>query len=83
MSTGGGLPEVSSRPTHTHPVAGYVSPKPTVSIAEYVMTSQFWFESLQNWQREFVAIVGLSIFQRQRGSPESKAVAEPHRETSA
>lgn len=60
--------------------------QPTVSIAEYVVTSQFWFESMQNWQSEFVAvaaIVGLSIFLRQRGSPESKAVAEPHRETSA
>ncbi len=60
--------------------------QPTVSVAEYVLTSQFWFESMQNWQSEFVAvaaIVGMSIFLRQRGSPESKAVAEPHRETSA
>lgn len=29
------------------------------------------------------AIVGLSIFLRQRGSAESKPVADPHRETSA
>lgn len=60
--------------------------QPTVSLPGYVMTPQFWFESMQNWQSEFVAvaaIVGLSIFLRQRGSPESKAVAEPHRETSA
>ncbi|PRC42050.1 hypothetical protein C6A85_000000112505 [Mycobacterium sp. ITM-2017-0098] len=60
--------------------------EPAVSVAQYVMTSQFWFESMQNWQSEFVAvaaIVGLSIFLRQRGSAESKAVAEPHRETSA
>lgn len=57
-----------------------------VSIAEYVTTPQFWFESMQNWQSEFIAvaaIVGLSIFLRQRGSAESKAVAEPARETSA
>ena len=57
-----------------------------VSVAEYVTTSQFWFESMQNWQSEFIAvaaIVGLSVFLRQRGSAESKAVAEPHRETSA
>jgi hypothetical protein len=60
--------------------------QPPVSVAQYVMTSQFWFESMQNWQSEFVAvaaIVGLSIFLRQRGSAESKPVAEPHRETSA
>jgi len=40
----------------------------------------------KNWQSEFVAvaaIVGLSIFLRQRGSAESKPVADPHRETSA
>lgn len=57
-----------------------------ISLWEYVRTSQFWFESMQNWQSEFVAvaaIVGLSIFLRQRGSAESKPVAEPDRETSA
>ena len=57
-----------------------------VSTWRYVTTSQFWFESMQNWQSEFVAvaaIVGLSIFLRQRGSPESKPVADPHYETSA
>jgi hypothetical protein len=51
-----------------------------------VTTLQFWFESMQNWQSEFIAvaaIVGLSIFLRQRGSPESKPVAEPHGHTSA
>ena len=45
---------------------------------------RFWFESLQNWQSEFMAIgalVVLSIFLRQRGSPESKAVAAPHAQT--
>jgi hypothetical protein len=57
-----------------------------ISVWRYVTTSQFWFESMQNWQSEFVAvaaIVGLSIFLRQRGSAESKPVADPHRETSA
>lgn len=57
-----------------------------VSVFQYALTSQFWFESMQNWQSEFVAvaaIVGLSIFLRQRGSAESKPVAEPHRETSS
>ena len=58
----------------------------TVSVWRYVTTSQFWFESMQNWQSEFIAvaaIVGLSIFLRQRGSAESKPVADPHFATSA
>jgi len=49
-------------------------------------TSQFWFESLQNWQSEFLAvfsIVILSIFLRQHGSPESKPVDAPHGDTGA
>jgi hypothetical protein len=57
-----------------------------VSVWRYITTAQFWFESMQNWQSEFIAvaaIVGLSIFLRQRGSAESKPVAEPHRHTSA
>lgn len=56
-----------------------------ISVWRYVTGSQFWFESMQNWQSEFIAvaaIVGLSIFLRQRGSAESKPVAEPHRHTS-
>ena len=55
-----------------------------VSAIEYLGGSQFWFESFQNWQSEFLAIgmmVVLSIFLRQRGSPESKPVDAPHRET--
>jgi hypothetical protein len=55
-----------------------------ISVWRYVTTSQFWFESMQNWQSEFIAvaaIVGLSIFLRQRGSAESKPVAEPHAHT--
>jgi Domain of unknown function (DUF6766) len=48
-----------------------------VTIAGYLASSQFWFESFQNWQSEFLSLVGmvvLSIFLRQRGSPESKPV---------
>ena len=55
-----------------------------VSALEYAGTSRFWFESLQNWQSEFLAIalvVLLSIFLRQRGSPESKPVDSPHSQT--
>ena len=57
-----------------------------ISVWRYMTTSQFWFESMQNWQSEFIAvaaIIGLSIFLRQRGSAESKPVAAPHRVTSA
>ena len=45
---------------------------------------EFWFESFQNWQSEFLAvgaIVVLSIFLRQRGSAESKPVHLPHSST--
>jgi hypothetical protein len=55
-----------------------------VSTLGYMETSRFWFESFQNWQSEFLAVgamVVLSIFLRQRGSPESKPVHSPHGET--
>jgi hypothetical protein len=55
-----------------------------VTTWEFLHTSEFWFQSFQNWQSEFLAvfsIVALSIFLRQRGSPESKPVAAPHAET--
>ena len=55
-----------------------------VAALEYVQTARFWFESFQNWQSEFLslaAMVILSVFLRQRGSPESKPVDAPHRET--
>jgi hypothetical protein len=55
-----------------------------VSTWEYLHRSQFWFESLQNWQSEFLAvaaIVILTIFLRQHGSPQSKPVHAPHHHT--
>jgi hypothetical protein len=58
--------------------------EPPLSLLDYVASARFWFESLQNWQSEFLAvlaIVVLSIFLRQRGSPESKPVAAPHAQT--
>lgn len=45
---------------------------------------RFWFQSFQNWQSEFLAvfsIVTLTIFLRQQGSPESKAVGDPDTKT--
>ena len=55
-----------------------------VSLWSFVTSSQFWFQSMQNWQSEFLAVAALivlSIFLRQRGSPESKPVAAPHAKT--
>ncbi|HEU4830305.1 MAG TPA: DUF6766 family protein [Gemmatimonadales bacterium] len=52
-----------------------------VSTLQYYGTSRFWFESLQNWQSEFFSvgmIIVLTIWLRQRGSPESKPVAAGH-----
>jgi hypothetical protein len=54
------------------------------TFQEYVTGPQFWFESFQNWQSEFLAvasIVLLSIFLRQQGSPESKPVTAPNNST--
>lgn len=58
--------------------------KPPLTTLEYMETSKFWFESFQNWQSEFLSIAVLtvlSIFLRQKGSPESKPVDTPHSET--
>jgi hypothetical protein len=58
----------------------------TVSWPTYVTTSDFWNRTLQNWQSEFLAIGSmaiLSVFLRQRGSPESKPVGAPHAETAS
>lgn len=55
-----------------------------VSTLQYLGTSRFWFESFQNWQSEFLAVgsmVVLSIWLRQKGSPESKPVDAPHSQT--
>lgn len=56
----------------------------TIGAWQYLATSQFWFESLQNWQSEFLAVgalIVLTIFLRQRHSPESKPVGEPNAKT--
>jgi hypothetical protein len=58
--------------------------KAAQSVTQHLASAQFWFESLQNWQSEFLStavLVVLSIFLRFRGSPESKPVAAPHSET--
>jgi hypothetical protein len=55
-----------------------------VSTLEFLHRSEFWFQSMQNWQSELLAvaaIVILTIFLRQQGSPESKPVHAPHAQT--
>ncbi len=53
----------------------------TVSWLGYVGSAGFWEATLENWQSEFLAVGSmavLSIYLRQRGSPESKPVGAPH-----
>jgi hypothetical protein len=56
-----------------------------VSWAQYLLAPDFWNRTLQNWQSELLAVasmVSLSIYLRQRGSPESKPVGAAHTATS-
>ncbi len=58
--------------------------RPCESVVQYMSGAQFWFESFQNWQSEFLSVgvlILLSIWLRQQGSPESKPVAAPDYET--
>jgi hypothetical protein len=58
--------------------------QPPPTLFGYLGAPQFWFESFQNWQSEFLstaALVVLGIFLRERGSPESKPVGAPHGQT--
>jgi hypothetical protein len=53
----------------------------TQTTIETLGDPQFWYESFQNWQSEFLSIavlLVLGIFLRERGSPESKPVSAPH-----
>jgi hypothetical protein len=56
------------------------------SLASYLLDSNLWFESFQNWQSEFMStavLVVLSIFLRHKGSPESKPAGATNAETRA
>lgn len=58
--------------------------QPAISLPQFLGSSEFWFESMQNWQSEMLAVLAmvyLSIRFRQKGSPESKPVAAPHVQT--
>ncbi|MEU2507380.1 DUF6766 family protein [Streptomyces sp. NPDC007863] len=50
----------------------------------YLASSDFWSRSLENWQSELLAVAAmaiLSVYLRQRGSPESKPVGSAHSAT--
>jgi hypothetical protein len=69
----------------TYNASQFADKEDPVSWLEYLGSADFWNRTLQNWQSEFLAIgsmVVLSIYLRQRGSPESKPVGEPHLTTS-
>ena len=55
-----------------------------ITALQFLGMPDFWFQSMQNWQSEFLAVgslVVLGIFLRQHGSPESKPVTAPHAKT--
>jgi hypothetical protein len=57
-----------------------------VTVLQFMGTSEFWFQSFQNWQSEFLSIAAmviLTIWLRQYGSPESKPVHHAHAKTAS
>ena len=53
----------------------------TVSWLSYIGSADFWEATLENWQSEFLAVGSfgaITVFLRQRGSPESKPGGAPH-----
>lgn len=58
--------------------------KPAVSVIQFLGSARLWFQSFQNWQSEFLgvgSVILLSVFLRERGSPQSKPVGSSNRET--
>ena len=55
-----------------------------IGWGSYLVNADFWSRTLQNWQSEFLAVGSMAVFSiylRQRGSPESKPVGQPHGST--
>lgn len=58
--------------------------KAAIAFTEVFAQDEFWFESFQNWQSEFFSVASLgvlSIFLRQKGSPQSKKMRDPNWKT--
>ena len=56
----------------------------TVTLLQFLGTPQFWFQSMQNWQSEFMVVCVMlvaTIWLRQRGSSQSKPVAAASAQT--
>ncbi|MFC0533173.1 DUF6766 family protein [Phytohabitans kaempferiae] len=57
------------------------SGEPPISPLRFLGRSDFWFQSMQNWQSEFLAVgalIVLGVVLRQHGSPQSKPVVRSH-----
>jgi len=57
---------------------------PPETLGAYLGNSKVWFESFQNWQSEFLSVISLILlgtYLREKNSPESKAVEDPHDKT--
>lgn len=55
-----------------------------LTVAEFLVSSKFWFSTFQTWEAEYMAIavyIFLTIFLRQEGSPESKPVGSSDKDT--
>jgi hypothetical protein len=55
-----------------------------ITWVQYLGSSDFWQDTLQNWQSEFLAVGSVAIFTvflRSRGSAQSKPVGESHDKT--
>jgi hypothetical protein len=69
---------------HDYNLSQLAHGKSPVTLLQFIGSADFWFQSFQNWQSEFLGLgsmIVLSIFLRQRGSPESKPVDAPHSQT--
>jgi hypothetical protein len=52
--------------------------QPPIGVVGFLGTAQFWFQSFQNWQSEFMVVTVMvlaSVWLRERGSSQSKPVA--------
>jgi hypothetical protein len=60
---------------------------PSIDMSDYVRTGRAWEATFENWESEFLqflaiaSMVWLSVYLRERGSPESKPVHASHDET--
>lgn len=67
-----------------HNVARGIKGEVRQTVMAYIGEADFWFETFQNWQSEFLSVASIvifTIFLRQKGSPESKPVDAPNLET--